>query len=468
MTDITPIYMSTSENLTNRREFFKTTGKYAAATALVGLTIPYVHAAGTETVQMALIGCGGRGTGATANALATSGQGPIKLVAMADVFQSKLDGSYSTLNRQYATQVEVPEDRRFIGFDGFKKAIDCLRAGDIAIFATPPVFRWVHFKYAIEKGVHVFMEKPISVDAPTGRRMIELGKEAEKKNLKIGVGLMVRHCRGRMALKKKIEEGAIGDILTLRSYRMHGPQASAFSDWGMKGDQSELLFQISRFHSFLWLSGGLFNDFYIHQVDESCWMKGEWPVKCHAVGGRHYRDNNIDQNFDHYQVEYTFKDGAQFYFYGRTMIGCKDDFSSIAHGTKGMGTISLGSHHLAKAGRIYKGHTVKRSEEVWAAFPENNAPDPYAMEWVDLVDAIRNNKPYNEVERAAEASMVTTMGRYAGHTGQEITWEDYKNNEQEFAPDADKLTLNSEAPLLADANNKYPVPQPGILKNREY
>ncbi|MFN7141886.1 MAG: gfo/Idh/MocA family oxidoreductase, partial [Limisphaerales bacterium] len=233
-------------------------------------------------------------------------------------------------------------------------------------------------------------------------------------------------------------------------------------------DQNELMFQVSRFHSFLWLSGGLFSDFYIHQIDESCWMKGAWPVKCHAIGGRHYRGENIDQNFDHYQVEYTFADGAQFFFYGRTMVGCKDDFSSIAHGTKGMGTISLGSHHLARAGRIYKGHNIKRSDEVWAAFPEGNAPDPYAMEWVDLIDAIRNNKPFNEVERAAEASMVTSMGRYACHTGQEITWEDYKNNNQEFAPNVDQLTVTSEAPLLADANRKYPVPEPGILKDREY
>jgi predicted dehydrogenase len=343
----------------------------------------------------------------------------------------------------------------------------------VVILATPPAFRWVHFKYAIEKGVNVFMEKPICVDAVTGLRMIELGEEAKKKNLKVGVGLMVRHCRGRRALYDKLREGAIGDIIALRAYRMHPPVGSAFTTGKMRDDflsknKSETLFQISRFHSFLWASGGLFSDFYIHQIDECCWMKDQWPVKCHALGGRHYREDKIDQNFDSYHVEYTFADGTKFFMYGRTMGGVKDEFSSIAHGSKGLATISLGGHHLGKAGRIFKNQQIKPADEVWSAFGDTRAPNPYDTEWADLVEAIQKDMPYNEVKRGAEASMVTAMGRFAAHTGQEVTWEDYLANKHEFAPGLDTLTDSSPAPLKADAEGKYPLPAPGLNRDREY
>jgi len=368
-------------------------------------------------------------------------------------------------------QVDVPEDRKFLGFDAYKQAMDSLKKGDVVILATPPAFRWVHFKYAIEKGLNVFMEKPICVDAPTGRRMIELGEEAKKKNLKVAVGLMVRHCRGRQALQQRIKRGAIGDIIAMRAYRMHPPVGSAFTDPAMRKEgMSELMFQISRFHSFLWLSGGLFSDFYIHQIDETCMMKEKWPIKCHAVGGRHYRGDNIDQNFDHYQVEYTFEDGTKLFFYGRTMSGMKDEFSSFVHGAKGLAVVSLGSHHLGKAGRIYKGQNMDRSKESWSFLkgPDEKAPSPYEMEWKDLIEAIQDNKPYSEVKRGAEASMITAMGRFAAHTGQEVTWEEFQNNQHEFAPDLDKLTLESEAPVKADDEGNYPVPEPGIKRDREY
>jgi len=454
--------------LTTRRQFLQTTGRLTAAGALAGVTLPHVHAAGNETTQIALIGCGGRGSGAAANALETKG-GSVMITAMADVFENKLKGSHSGLKEKYRDLVDVPEDKRYIGFDGYKKAMDTLKPGDIAILATPPAFRWVHFKYAIERGLNVFMEKPICVDAPTGRRMIALAEEAKKKNLKVGVGLMVRHCRGRRALYDKLREGAIGEIIAMRAYRMHPPVASAFTDPSMRKEgMSEVLFQISRFHSFLWASGGLFSDFYIHQIDECCWMKDSWPVKCQAVGGRHYRGKNIDQNFDVYQVEYTFEDGTKFFFYGRTMTGVRDDFTSILHGAKGMATVSLGGHSLGTAGRIFKGQNLKSEDQVWAAFPKRDAPDPYQMEWQDLLDAIRGDVAYNEVERGARASMVTAMGRFAAHTGQEVTWEEYSTNNSEFAPDVDKLTLDGPAPIQADAEGKYPVPMPGRNKTKEY
>ena len=168
-------------NESSRREFIKNTGKVTAAGALAGVALPNVHAQGSETVQVALIGCGGRGTGAAANALSVS-NGPTKLVAMADVFQHRLDGSFNALEKRHKDKMEVPIDRKFIGFDGYKHAIDSLNKGDVAIFTTPLAFRWVHFKYAIEKGVNVFMEKPLTADGPTTRRMIELADKAGKKH----------------------------------------------------------------------------------------------------------------------------------------------------------------------------------------------------------------------------------------------------------------------------------------------
>ncbi|MDA0750573.1 MAG: Gfo/Idh/MocA family oxidoreductase [Verrucomicrobia bacterium] len=448
----------------SRREFIKNTSKVTAASALASVALPHVHAQSSETVQVALIGCGGRGTGAAANALSVS-NGPTKLVAMADVFQHRLDGSFNTLNKRYEDKMEVPIDRQFIGFDAYKHAIDALNPGDVAIFTTPLAFRWVHFTYAIEKGVNVFMEKPLTADGPTTRRMIALADKATEKNLKVGVGLMVRHCRARQELYKRIQDGEIGDILNMRAYRMHGPVGSAFSGPN-PGNMSDLMYQISRFHSFLWASGGLFNDFYIHQVDECCWMKNDWPIKAHALGGRHYRDEEaVDQNFDNYAVEYTFKDGSKFQLNGRTMIGCHDNFASYVHGTKGLGIVSTSSHSPGRC-RTFNGQNMSRRDMIWA-FPQPEQ-NPYQLEWDDLLDAIRNDKPYNEVKRGATASLVSSMGRMAAHTGQEITYDQIYNHDHEFAPNADKLTLQSDAPLAKNPDGRYPIPQPGIVRDREY
>src|SRR5207245_11815249 len=188
---------------TTRREFIKTTGRIAAASALAGVAIPHVHAAGSEMIQVVLIGCGGRGSGAAENALNTSKQGPVKLVAMADVFESKLRDRYDALKRKFGDMVDVPEDHKFIGFDGYRKAMDCLKPGDIAIFTTPLAFRWVHFTYAIDKKLNVFMEKPLTADGPTSRRMLQLAEQATAKNLKAGVGLMSRHSRALQELHQR-------------------------------------------------------------------------------------------------------------------------------------------------------------------------------------------------------------------------------------------------------------------------
>src|SRR5712692_4899925 len=226
----------------------KKSGAITVASALAGMALPNVHAGENNTIQVALIGCGGRGTGAAENALSVK-EGPTKLVAMADVFTDRLSESYQTINRQFRKKVEVPEDRKFIGFDAYKKAMDCLHPGDIVILATPPAFRWVHFTYAIAKGLNVFMEKPVTVDGPSTRKMLKLAEESEKHGLKVGVGLMCRHCAARQELYDRIRSGQIGDLILLQAYRMGGPASKAFT--APKPDNiSELLYQVKQFHSF--------------------------------------------------------------------------------------------------------------------------------------------------------------------------------------------------------------------------
>ncbi len=460
----------TTKSVKSRREFLKNTGRIAAASALAGCAVPHVHAAEDNTIKLALVGCGGRGTGAVANALSTK-SGPIKLVAMADVFEHRLKASYKNLNKQFGDKVDVPEDRKFIGFDGYQKAMDCLKPGDIVIFTTPPAFRWVHFTYAIQKGLNVFMEKPLTADGPTSCRMLKLAEEATAKNLKVGVGLMSRHSRALQELAQRIQDGEIGDLILLRGYRMHGPIVF-FSSLPKPPGTSELLYQVRRFHSFLWASGGGFSDFYIHIIDHCGWMKNAWPVKAQALGGRHYRQSPegptyIDQNFDVYSVEYTFADGAKFIMDGRCMMGCDRIYSSYAQGSKGTAIISK-SGDCGLPSSTYKGQTLERSNLIWESKVNPDEQNPYQNEWNDLVDAIRRDKPFNEAKRGAEASLVTSMGRMAAHTGRIVTFDEILNCEHEFAPDVDKLTMDSPAPLQLGPDGRYPVPQPGINKQREY
>ena len=457
---------------TSRREFLKHTGRIAATSALAAGLVPRAYAGENNLIRLSLVGCGGRGSGAAVDAMNVRGRGPIKLVAMADVFEDRLTSSYKNLKQQHGDQVDVPDDRKFVGFDAYKKAMDCLRPGDIAIFATPPAFRWVHFAYAIKKGLHVFMEKPVTVDGPTTKRMVQLAKEADAKDLKVGVGLMSRHSRALQQLANRVADGEIGDIILMRGYRMHGP-LGFFSSLPKPPGVSDLLYQVQRFHSFIWASGGNYSDFYIHVIDHLCWMKGAWPVKAQALGGRHYRESPkgvtyVDQNLDTYAVEYTFNDGAKMMFDGRCINGCTNIYSSYLHGTKGS-AIASKSGDCGLPSSTYKGQSPDDADLIWRSRIARNQQNPYQNEWDDLVDAIRNDTPYNEAERGALGSMVTSLGRMAAHTGQEIAFDQMLNCPHEMAPGLDKLKdWNSPAPLKAGPDGRYPVPQPGIVTNREY
>lgn len=474
-----------------RRDFFKHSA--VGASVLSGIAIPHVHAAGSDEIRAVLVGCGGRGSGAADNALKTKTKAPIKLVAMADVQANRLKSSFEALSAKHPDVMSVSEDAKFIGFDAYAKAMDMLKPGDIAICATPLAFRWVHFKYAIEKGINIFMEKPVCADGPTARRMLALNEEAKKKNLKVAIGLMCRHCERRQELFKRIQDGAIGDIILGRAYRMSGPIGSCFTEpRDPKESPSELLWQIQHFHSFLWASGGAYSDFLIHNIDEMCWMKNDWPVEAQSTGGRTDRGTAIDQNFDHYSTEFTFADGTKCYMEGRNVAGCRMDHSTTVHGTKGMAVVSAAGHMPSKA-MIVKNHVpvrvaeprptkVKNKEGKMVAGPvqkpvmpasvlwsaEQPELNPYDLEWADFMDAIRNNKDYNELERGVKASVVTSMGRMSAHTGQIITYDQMLNCTHEFSPNSDKMTLDGPAPIIADANGKYPIPRAGITKETEY
>ncbi|MEO6436086.1 MAG: Gfo/Idh/MocA family oxidoreductase [Tepidisphaeraceae bacterium] len=457
-----PIESTAAKSNLNRRQFLAKTSAIAAASALAGVNIPHVFAAEDNTIRIALIGCGGRGGGAAINALSTTG-GPVKLVALADVFEDRVKTTHESLKKSHPDLVDVPPDRMFTGFDGYQKAMNSLRPGDVAIMATPPAFRCVHFKYAIDKGLNVFMEKPLTVDGPTTRQMFTLADESLEKNLKVGVGLMCRHCVARQELFDRIQMGQIGDVVLMRAYRLHGPVAECFVPPN-PGQIPDVLYQIQKFHAFLWASGGLFSDFNIHNIEECCWMKNAWPVKAQALGGRHYRGDNIDQNFDTYDVEYTFADGGKLFFQGRCIDNCTGQFASYAHGAKGAAIISANGHTPAKC-KIWRGQDMS-STPIWTF--AGREPNPYQVEWDHLMDAIRKDKPFNEVRRGAEASLITSMGRMAAHTGQTITRDEMLNCDHEFAPHIEKLSMDGPAPLLVGANGKYPVPEPGVKTTREF
>ena len=439
----------------SRREFLGWSGKVAAGSALAAAVIPKVHAAENNTLQLALIGCGGRGSGAVGNAMNAPG-GPVKLVAMADVFENRLKASHKALSKQFADRMDVPEDRQFVGFDAYRKAIDCLKPGDIALITSYTAFRPVHLDYAVEKGVHVFMEKPFAADPVGVKRIIKAGEAAKKKNLKIASGLMCRHSQAQQELIKKIRDGEMGEIQLVRAYRTGGSGRVG----PRKPDENELLWQIRRRTAFLWISGGLFSELSIHHIDEICWIKDAWPVAAHGLGGRVFNNKSVGQIFDTYSIEYTFPDGTKALAVGRYVPNTFYDFATYIHGTK-CGAQFSGNIH-APTVHMYKDQRMEKDNIVWKAGKEPCGP--HQAEWNVLLDAIRNDKPHNEAERAAMANLAEIMGRASVHTGQIITLDDALASNFQFYDKIDDLTFDTPAPVQADASGQYPVPIPGQSK----
>ncbi len=441
-------------NQASRRDFLKRSGVLAAGTALAGAVIPHVHAAESNTIRLAIIGCGPRGSGAVGNAMTAPG-GHVKLIAMADVFEDKLQRAHQALSKEFGDKIDVPKDRQFLGFDAYKKAIDCLHPGDIALLTTRSAFRPTHLDYAVSKGVHVFMEKSFASDPVGLQRILRAGEAAKKKNLKIAAGFQCRHSTSRQALIKKIREGVMGEIHLIRAYRMQsggqmGPRKP-------KPGESELLFQIRNPVGLLWASTGTWHDNMTHQVDECCWIKDAWPVSAHGVGGRVARSKDCSQNLDSYSIEYTFADGAKAMVVGRFVPKCYNEFATFVHGTKCAAQFS-GNIHAATV-QTYKDQRIVPDNITWQ--PPKELSSPWQAEWNVLLDAIRNDKPHNEAERAAKANLVGLMGRAAVHSGRIITWEEALASKFEWCPNIDNLTADSPAPVMPDAEGRYPAPVPG-------
>lgn len=455
----------------SRRAFLESTARAAGVSALAGVALPHVHAADDHTINLALIGCGGRGSGAVANAMSAGGlvlgddsgtvrstsaaAGPVKLVAMADIRQDRLDQAHANLREALGDRIDVPSDRRFLGFDGYRHAIDCLRPGDVAILTTHAAFRAPHLEYAISKGVNVFMEKNFAADPGGIQRILRAGEAAKAKNLKIGCGLMCRHSSARQALIEKIRAGEMGEILSMRAYRMD----SGYLMGPFPGNTNELLWQLSPGHpyQFLWASGGVFIELMIHQIDECFWINDSWPVAAHGVGGRFAGSADCSQNLDSYNIEFTFADGAKAHITGRYIPGCESDFATYVHGTKRAAKFSGNIH--APDCWIYRDQTVDRSNIAWRAPRET--VNPWQAEWDALLGAIRADRPHNETRRAALSNLGAIMGRAAVHTGKTITWDDALNSRFQFFADVDSLTKDSPAPVQADAQGRYPAPIPG-------
>ncbi len=439
---------------TTRRQFLQQTSCAAAGAAVLGLSVPAVHAAEDNTIRLALIGCGGRGNGAVGNALNTREQGPIKLYAMADLNKEKMDSSAKTLARRYGDQVDVTEDRKFVGFDAYKKAIDILRPGDVAMCTTRAYIRSLHVEYAVKKGINVFMEKPFASDPMGLHRMLRAGEEAEKKGLKVAAGLQCRHSPARAALIDRINDGVMGEISYIRANRLTGRRGM-----GSQGEKSNDLAAQLQFGkiNLLWVGSGHMVDNLIHQIDECCWLMDDWPVSCHGMGGREVGSDDHGQNIDSYSMEFTFPNGKKAFCGFRRAHKGFTDFATFVHGTQKAGQFS-GKVHKATV-HLFKDHRISEDNIEWSPTPDAHSPWDY--EWIALIDAIRNDKPHNEAMRAVYADYASLMGRAAAHYNRIVTWDEVTSSKFQFCDYLDDLNYDSPAPVQADADGYFPAPVAG-------
>jgi myo-inositol 2-dehydrogenase / D-chiro-inositol 1-dehydrogenase len=433
--------MSTSPlpNVPTRRRFLQQT---SAATLLATLPVErFAHAAGPATLKLALVGCGGRGSGA-ANQAMVADPG-LKLWAMCDVQEEKLLGSLSNLRRQHPDRVDVPFERQFTGFDGYQKAI---AEADAVILATSPGFRPQHFEEAVKRGKHAFLEKPVATDAPGVRRVLAASEEAKKKNLKVAVGLQRHHQPSYIEAVKRLQDGAIGDIHTMRAYWL----GNARGGLERKPDETEMQYQIRNWYYFTWLSGDHNVEQHIHNIDVINWIKNAFPVRAQGMGGRQVRNQKIHgQIFDHHFVEYEYADGSRMFSQCRQgQVGAHSQVSEHVQG-------SLGAADLVQQRKLFQ----ITGPKAWRLRVEG-AEDGHQLEHYPWLDAIRNNKPYNEADFGARSTMTAIMGRMATYSGKVVEWEDAFNSKLQLVPDG-PLDWKSAPPVMPDQDGWYPVAVPG-------
>lgn len=423
-----------------RRTFLQTTSA-AAGVALASLPVErFAHAAGTDEIKIALVGCGGRGTGAANQALNVS-QG-IKLVALADVSPEQITKAYGSLQAQHPGQVEVPEENRFVGFDAYKEALSLC---NLAILATPPGFRPIHFEEAVRQGKNAFIEKPVAVDAPGVRRILAAGEEAKRKGLVVGAGLQRHHQPSYLEAVKRLQDGAIGDITSMRCYWL----GSARGGLERQPGETEMRYQIRNWYFFTWLSGDHIVEQHIHNIDVINWIKGANPVRAQGMGGRQVRTGSIHgQIFDHHFVEYEYADGSRLYSQCRQgQPGAYAQVSEHVMGTKGSADLGVQNKLFQITGANPWELRLKTAE------------DGHQMEHYPLIESIQQGKPMNEAEHAARSTMTAILGRMATYSGKQVDWETALASNLELGPKT--FAWDAAPPVLPGEDGLYPVAMPG-------
>jgi predicted dehydrogenase len=401
----------------SRREFLKQSSLAATGAVAGNLAISRMaYAAGDDTLRIGLIGCGGRGTGAAEDALASnSATNKVKLIAVADAFEDRVKGARQHFAKRGPERVDLPEERCFFGFDAYKKLID-LKEIDVVLMCTPPHFRPAHYKYAVERGKHCFVEKPVAVDAPGYRSVLETNKLAKEKGLTVVSGLCWRYEEGVRQTMQRVLDGAIGDIVAIHE----NYNAGTLWHRGRKPQWSEMEYQMRNWLYFTWLSGDHNVEQHVHSLDKASWVMGDSPP-AHAVGlgGRQVRtDEKWGNIFDHHAVIYEYPNGVKLFAFCRQQDGTAHDVDDYFIGTKGRCTV-LDNRITGETKWRYRG-------------PKTNM---YQQEHRELFNALRAGKSIFNGDYMATSTMLAILGRMATYTGQKITWEQAVNSKEDLTPE---------------------------------
>ena len=440
---------STNATSPSRRDFMKKSSLLVAGGALASSAgiAQGAHVAGSDVIKIGLVGCGGRGTGATAHALSTDG--PTKVVAVSDVFDYRLEGCLKEL-AQFGEQVDVPKERQFVGFDGFQKVLDS--DIDLVIIATPPGFRPQHFEAAVKAGVHIFMEKPLAVDAAGVRRVLETNKIAKEKNLAVAVGLQRRHQTNYREMISRVHEGMIGDIVSANVYWNMG----SLWERSRKPGQSEMEYQMQNWYYFNWLCGDHIVEQHIHNLDVINWAKQAYPVSAQGMGGRQFRKGRENgQIFDHHFVEYTYADGSIMTSQCRQIPDCTPNVSEHAVGSKG--TLSFAKEEITS----HDGKVLWTGGKKYDDMYKGEKVGGHHNEHLDLFPDLRAGRIPNEADYGAMSTMTAILGRMATYSGKEISMVDALASEVVVSHTDDFTSFADTPPVVPDARGRYPLPMPG-------
>jgi len=421
---------TSSSSSSNRRTFLKAGGTAAVAASTISFPSVTFGKPDSRKLKIGFIGCGGRGTGAAVQALTADSN--CELWSMGEVFQNQLDRSLKSVQGRRAGQVNVDDKRKFIGLDAYQKVLES--GVDLVILTTPPGFRPLHFKAAIDAGKHVFLEKPMATDAPGLRSVMETYKAAEKKGLAVVAGFCWRYDPARREFFKRIADGAIGDVQSMYATYYTGPVKPMPPDSARKKEWSDIEWQVRNWYNFAWCGGDGLVEQAVHSVDKVSWVFGDVPPhSCVAVGGRQ-RPNNSGNIWDHIEVNYVFDRGARGHLGQRQIPGCHGENADYILGTKGRAQIAGG---LIISGKdAIKGDTDKwtynANADIWRYTGPN--ANMYQVEHDELFASIRDGKPINNGQRMCNATGMAIMGRMAGYTGKQVTWDMAINSKQNLFP----------------------------------